>query len=96
MTEVAAVRFLRMPMARTKEEKVELHPAYSWDCPECGSEQFARGIVFEPSAEDERLMRETNGVPPGEIGDWVSMPTRVRCIFCRCEFETVHIREDEF
>lgn len=31
---------------------VELHNAYMWDCPHCGSENFQRAISFRPTAED--------------------------------------------
>lgn len=29
------------------KEEVELHPAYQWDCPDCGRESFERIIVPE-------------------------------------------------
>jgi hypothetical protein len=56
-------------------EKVELHAAYQWDCPECGREIFER-IIALPSLLD---------------GSWISTwkPLRsVKCNFCKTSFSS--------
>ena len=30
----------------------ELHPAFSWDCDDCGRENFVRCVAVEPESED--------------------------------------------
>jgi rubredoxin len=69
----------------TKEE-VELLPAYMWDCPECGGENFERGIVPEMSEEDKAELREEHGVV--EDGHWMLMPSKVTCRHCEATFDT--------
>lgn len=65
---------------------VELHPAYSWTCDECGRENFARAVVPE-SLEGE--------LPEGfddEAYDgvqWIMKPERVTCSACGAEFDVV-------
>ena len=71
-------------------EKVELIPAFQWDCPECGRENFARGIVLEASSEEVQALREKFGVEPGEEGCFMGQPTEVTCAHCDELFETEH------
>ena len=65
---------------------IELHPAYFWDCPECGRENFVRGISPEFTDEDLQVLKAEHGVQPWETGDFVMMPTNVECGECHAEF----------
>lgn len=52
---------------------VELHTAFFWICDACGSDNFHRGIAAE--------------APPGDQGEWVMQPDRVKCDKCGAEFD---------
>lgn len=68
--------------------KVELHPAFVWDCDECGRENFERAIIppFQSIAE-ERHAYEALGLTPGE-GFPVVAPFTVLCRRCGTQFDT--------
>lgn len=68
--------------------KVGLHPAWSWDCPDCGSENFERGLAPEMADEDAQEIREEMGIEPGDEGCIMQMPTLVYCHACGCDYET--------
>lgn len=72
---------------------VELRPAYCWDCPDCGRENFVRGLVPELSSEDLEEMRNEHGIEPWDAGDFVAMPEIVKCIHCHIQFETEHFND---
>lgn len=72
---------------------VVLRPAYAWDCPICGREHFARGVVPEMSPEDLEALREEYGVQPWEEGDFVESPDQVECPHCKASFCTVHFKD---
>lgn len=72
---------------------VTLNPAYMWDCDECGTENFCRGIIAEMSEEDLAELREEHGIEEHETGDWMTMPETVVCKVCSAEFETQHFSE---
>lgn len=72
---------------------VEMHPAYVYDCSECGRENFVRAVVHEFSAEDLQELKEEQGVESCETGDFVTIPETVTCDHCDCEFETEYFRE---
>lgn len=67
------------------KEKIELHLAFMWDCPECGIENFCRSIVADEYEEAE--MREEHGIEPWELGKWHTAPLLVTCKACGAEFE---------
>jgi hypothetical protein len=75
-------------------QKIELHQAFSWDCPECGMEMFTRGIVPEMSYEEEQEMRSDFAVEPWENGDFILMPNIVECRNCHSKFSTVDDSEE--
>lgn len=87
-------------MSKNKPNKrltrVELHPAYSWDCPECGVMQFSRAIVAEITPEDQEDLAERYGGEAEEYltGHWMSKPDEVICSACGCQFETVDWNEE--
>jgi len=78
-------------------KKIEMKPAYVWDCDECGIENFERTIVLsleELTQDDldqigeellESMMNDT------ERGTFQSMPNHVTCRNCNIEYETYHI-----
>ncbi len=73
-------------MTLHSQPEIELHPAFAWDCEECGKEVFCRALV------DDELTKAVNGVmgmaetlaleeePTGGIA--LKVPTRVECPFC--------------
>lgn len=72
-------------------EKVELHTAYSWDCPQCGRESFVRAVVVELTPDD---VIELLSVYGGDIdywanGHWTSRPDDVTCPHCKNSWQTV-------
>lgn len=74
---------------------IELHPAYMWDCDECGRENFARAVYPELSEDEVRELAYDMGViesadddlPPGMI---LMAPNKVQCIFCNAKFDVYH------
>ena len=74
---------------------VELHPAHVWDCPECGIENFCRGVVVELDEDGMRHMREEYGIEDAETGDFLMAPEEVVCANCDMTFATLDFREDE-
>jgi hypothetical protein len=75
------------------EKKVELRPAYVFDCDECGRENFVRGIVPEFSEEELAEIRLEQGIEPWEMGDFVTMPEVVKCQHCNAVFESAHFKD---
>ncbi len=73
------------------EEQVELCPAYVWDCPECGRENFQRAITHVPTEED---VAEN---PELEWGAWMTRPNFVVCRHADCgrKYPAKDIREGE-
>lgn len=71
-----------------------LHPAYVWDCEECGRENFQRAIVIseEEKMSSIREMQDDDepGPPPEmlEIMTCCTYPVRVTCKHCNQEFTT--------
>ncbi len=73
-------------------EQAELHPAYQWDCPECGHENFARAIVFDMPDDEKLELLQRSGelesyqtladLGEGVDGDWMSAPESVTCEEC--------------
>ena len=67
---------------------VELHPAYMWDCPECGAENFERGVIVEMDEEGIQALRRDYGVEDAVTGDFMMAPEEVTCRKCGKEFTT--------
>lgn len=72
---------------------VEMHPAFFWDCPECGTENFERAISPELSESELEALREDHGVNVWESGEFLMMPLKVTCKRCNKAFVTEHDRE---
>jgi hypothetical protein len=79
-------------------EKVELRPAFAWDCPECGREQFINAIVAEFSEEKAAELREEMGIEDEDAeGDWIFTPPEVECKYCNKIFDAIPYKsEDNF
>lgn len=80
--------------------RAELHPAYVWDCPDCGQENFCRSVVAEMTNEDHLQQLKSMGVVesyatevPEEMRDvcWQTAPTRVICIACERAFNAQYM-----
>jgi hypothetical protein len=67
-----------------------LHPAFVWDCDECGTENFVRTVRADLSAEELAEMKEDYDVEPWEEGEFLTAPKHVSCKQCGHEFETEH------
>lgn len=77
------------------DRRVELRPAYAWDCESCGRENFASGLVPEMSEEEMAELRDDYGLQPwDDVGDFIELPPTVKCAHCETEFRTEHYRED--
>lgn len=74
----------------TAKEVVELSPAYMWDCPNCGRENFQRSVLLAMTDEDRLEM----DLAPNEVGSWQSYPNIVVCRFCEQQYQTKHISDD--
>jgi hypothetical protein len=63
-------------------QKVELYPAFSWDCEDCGRNNFVPGMTIEDDFSDEE-------------GVWIMQPDEVTCGKCGSVFETKHYSEED-
>lgn len=72
---------------------VVLRPAYAWDCPECGRENFCGGILPEMADEDLAALRAEYGIEAWEEGDFMMMPTSVTCCHCHVAAATMHLKD---
>lgn len=74
---------------------IELHPAYSWDCDECGIENFERTVVIplEELTDEEREQFSAKDLESflSEDGTFQSMPNHVKCYNCETEYKTYHM-----
>jgi len=64
---------------------IELHPAYVYDCDECGREVFVRAVVPEGLSEEDKkhILEEL-----GEEGPLTIIPTEVICPTCGAAYDT--------
>jgi hypothetical protein len=74
-------------------QDAELHPAYVWDCDECGAENFTRAVVHEFSPEEAGELTDA-GLSP-TTGNWMTYPDVVRCRSCQHEFDARHFRQGD-
>lgn len=84
-----------MPQNKKRDEAVELRLAYEWDCPECGRQQFHRGMVFDGPPEEKEEIREELGVQPWEEGTLMTSPDYVTCKDCGETFKANDFGESE-
>ncbi len=74
---------------------VELHSAFQWDCDDCGRENFCRGIKKELSPEEETELREEFDIPESMLGSLTLVPTKVKCLFCKSEFDVTFPEQNQ-
>lgn len=80
--------------------KVELKPVWSWDCEECGRENFARSFTTEMHVDEVReMMSEENEDEDDEdiiCGILIEhIPDEVTCKHCGAMFETLDYGEED-
>ena len=68
---------------------IELHPAFVYDCDNCGRENFVRAVRIEADEETMQELREEHGIEAYDVGDWCQAPVTVKCAYCNTEYETV-------
>ena len=72
---------------------VVLRPAYAWDCPDCGRENFCRGMIPDLPEDELEALRKEQGIEPWEEGDFVMMPEQVQCQHCHAVFDATHLKD---
>ena len=60
---------------------VELHPAFFWDCDQCGRQNFERGVTHEGPIDTTLEFTMLDGI-------LVKGPSTVTCPHCGASFET--------
>lgn len=100
----AVTIWLRGPAMPKQFEIVELHPAFSWDCPDCGRENFQRSVhvSLNPGRpEDAATIRRLEGwsegdpIPESYGASFLTKPNRVTCRHCEKEYETADSGDQE-
>lgn len=76
-------------------EKVELLPAFVWDCPQCGRENFVRGLVPELDEDELAEVRDRLGVEPWEEGFPLMAPSEVECSHCKSGWQSIDFGADD-
>ncbi len=66
--------------------KVNLKPAYHWDCP-CGASHYFKAETPEISAEDRKELMEHMSYEDIERGHFYTVPKVLLCDVCLGEFE---------
>lgn len=80
------------------KEKVEIHPACYWICPDCGRDNFEHVITAEFSDEEREFIDGVHELCfDGELegGDFVIQPTDLTCGHCGEQFESDRKECDE-
>lgn len=84
-----------------KPEIVELHMAFMWDCPGCGSENFERSLAVEKEqlseSDREEIVEQFGFDSCDDLDDYLDsgqhlsqVPFSVKCKSCKQEFNTLH------
>lgn len=76
------------------ETSVELHLAFHWVCPECGIDNWCRGIAPDLPPEEKAKARENLGIEVWEEGALMMRPESVECLACKCRFETLESEDN--
>ena len=83
-------------------EPVELHNAWTWDCPECGRENFDRAVTADMTRAESidyarKLGRIDYGFEPSEDFncEFMTQPETVVCAHCEREFDVARFDESE-
>lgn len=78
---------------KSKMQSVEMLPAFSWICDNCGQNNFTSAVVAEFSEEEMQELRDEHGVQPWEAGEFLQKPDEVQCSKCARRFTTTDYRE---
>ena len=82
-------------MAKKKElPETEIRPAHVWTCENCGKDNFEYTIVAEVSDEEREEMGDLYGEDMGI--EWLTFPLYVKCKYCKSEYKSKDMHEDEF
>ena len=67
---------------------IELHPAFMFDCHNCGMENFHRGVVVAFSPEDVASVADMYAIEDAELvaGTWHFKPAEVVCQHCQAKY----------
>jgi hypothetical protein len=71
------------------DRNAELHPAYVWDCEDCGSENFQRAIVRCMTEEEKEEIRQDAGLESAANIRCAGVPVNVICKACGSKFVSV-------
>lgn len=74
---------------------VEVRPAYTWTCEECGRDNFCNGCVVELSEEERMELMQEHDIDPEVTGTFERIPEDVQCKFCGTVFWTYDYRSDQ-
>lgn len=77
--------------------QIELRPAWTWDCPECGAGNVYREQVVEDPeiAADIKRAALAEGCPEEDFEYAIyPLPERMRCIECKQEFDVPDYGDD--
>ena len=75
--------------------QIELRPAYSWDCDECGHENFVRGGIPDLCKQDLQFLKAEEGIEPWEIGQFTMIPTKVTCKNCNLTLPSIPMGSEQ-
>ena len=70
-------------------ENAELLPAFFWICPECGVDNFERGLVAEMSEGEMMDVRQELDLSDFEEVELIGHPEVVICKECGAEFKAM-------
>jgi len=68
---------------------VEVQLAFSFQCPECGRENFVRSVMHEFTPDEQKEMAEDLGEKP-QTGHWLTHPEHVLCGKCGSQFVAIN------
>lgn len=75
-------------------KSIELRLAYAWTCENCGTNNYAEGLVIEADSDTMAELRDDHGIQPWECGDFIEMPDIVMCLGRGEQYATIHFRDE--
>jgi hypothetical protein len=72
----------------TMDRNAELHPAYVWDCEDCGSENFQRAIVRSLTEDEQQEILEGSELSATFV-HCAGVPNNVICKVCGSKFVSI-------
>lgn len=71
-----------------RQQTVEVRLAFSFDCAQCGQENFVNSVMHEFTPAEQAEYAEELGERP-QTGSWLTHPDHVTCQSCGAEFRAV-------